>query len=265
MAKKSTGERLETFIHNETTVEHLHRYAVACDLAKNKVVADIACGEGYGSYLLSKIAVSVTGIDIDPNTIETATEKYKKANLNFLKGDVNAIPLKDQSIDLLVSFETLEHVSDHELLLKEFKRILKPEGVLVLSTPDRKYYSDIPKFNNPNHVRELYAQDFYNLMSANFKSIMFLKQNAFFSSIIVNEQNSDQIQFYEGSFEQLASTSLIPLYQICIASQAQIPSVPTSIFSGKKTWDKALKERMNKSFSYRLGNLLLWPLKKMFG
>jgi 2-polyprenyl-3-methyl-5-hydroxy-6-metoxy-1,4-benzoquinol methylase len=265
MGKKSTGERLETFVQNETTIEHLHRYAIACDLAKNKIVADIACGEGYGSFLLSEVAASVTGIDINTIAIEKAKRKYINSNLNYLNGNVNSIPVKDHSIDLIVSFETLEHVPDHEGMIREFKRVLKQDGILMISTPDKKHYSDIPNYKNPHHIKELYVQEFYDLMNTNFKKTFFLKQNSFFSSVIVNEESTGQIQFYEGSFDQLTSISFNPLYHICIASDASVYQLPSSIFSSKKTWGEAFRQRLNKSLSYRLGNFLLWPLKKIFG
>lgn len=264
MKRKNTGERLETFVHNETTLEHLHRYALACDLAKNKVVADIACGEGYGSYLLSKTAENTSGIDVDTNTIEKAKKKYKHSKLNFLKGDIASIPLDDHSIDLVVSFETLEHVSNHEQVIKEFKRILKREGILIISTPDKKNYSDIPDFKNPHHVKELHEQEFFDLMNANFKTTSFFQQNSFFSSLIITKGSNEKLQFYEGDFEQVQSANFKPLYHICVASEESIPQLSSSIFSSNKTLDEAFRLKMNKSLSYLIGNFLLWPLKKIF-
>ena len=99
MKKNWTGERWETFVYNETALEHLHRYAVACELSANKNVLDIACGEGYGSRLLALNAASVTGVDIDATTINKAKEKYKAGHLRFITADARATTLPSGSFD----------------------------------------------------------------------------------------------------------------------------------------------------------------------
>ena len=85
--KKWTGERLETFIYNRIAIEHLHRYAIASNHIKDKVVLDIASGEGYGTSLMSKIASFVYGVDVDEESIFQAKLKYKKENIEFLQGN----------------------------------------------------------------------------------------------------------------------------------------------------------------------------------
>ena len=101
-----TGERLTTSKTNEIAIHHLHRYAIAIDLAKGKDVLDIASGEGYGSNLLANTAKSVTGVDISESVIEFAKKKYTRNNLSFKVGSTSNIPLENDSVDLLVSFET---------------------------------------------------------------------------------------------------------------------------------------------------------------
>lgn len=81
MPSKWTGERMETFVLNDSTLEHLHRYALVMGLVKDMTVLDIACGEGYGTTLLADAAAAVVGIDIDANTIQKAAQKYQKQNL----------------------------------------------------------------------------------------------------------------------------------------------------------------------------------------
>src|SRR5689334_17791465 len=121
MQKKWTGERLETFVFNEAMVEHLHRYAIAAEYVKDKTVLDIACGEGYGSALLSKNATAVTGMDIDLNTITVALRKYAKNNLKFVQGKIEDIPATANTFDVVVSFETLEHSNEHEKIFSEIR------------------------------------------------------------------------------------------------------------------------------------------------
>ena len=113
MKKKWSGERLETFVYGEFVSEHLHRYCLANLYVTDKVVLDIASGEGYGSNLLSSSAKEVIGVDIDQEAVENAKQKYKKSNLNFKTGSADKIPVADNSIDVLVSFETIEHHDKH--------------------------------------------------------------------------------------------------------------------------------------------------------
>src|SRR6476646_3809005 len=99
-----TGERFLPWI-NESTIayEHLHRYAYAATLAKNKRVLDLASGEGYGANMLATAAASVVGVDIDDNAVRHAADKYVRDNLQFLSGSITAAPIRDDhSFDIIV-------------------------------------------------------------------------------------------------------------------------------------------------------------------
>ncbi|RZL59690.1 MAG: class I SAM-dependent methyltransferase, partial [Pedobacter sp.] len=181
--KNWTGERLETYIHNETMVEHLHRYAFALEFVNNKIVLDIASGEGYGSNILSKNAKKVFGVDVDFPTIEAAKSKYKSSNLKFIQGSADKIPLADNLVDVVVSFETIEHHDKHLEMIQEVKRVLKPDGMLIISSPDKRYYTDEPNTKNPFHVKELYENEFKALINSYFNYTLYLKQNFLISSI----------------------------------------------------------------------------------
>lgn len=153
----------------EDFYEHIHRYHFAAQLAEDKIVCDIACGDGYGSMLLSQHASHVSSVDIDAKTIELARQKYgSQNNLDFFQSDALNTPFADHSFDCIVSFETLEHLYEHELLLNEFKRILKPEGVLMISTPDKDIYSG-DTHHNEFHEKELTKKEFQELMEHKFR------------------------------------------------------------------------------------------------
>ena len=109
MKKKFTGERLETTVVGRIATEHLHRYALSLKYVENKIVLDIACGEGYGSDILSKTAKFVYGVDIDKSTVEFARNKYSNGKIKFSVGSTSDIPLEDNSVDVITSFETIEH------------------------------------------------------------------------------------------------------------------------------------------------------------
>ena len=119
--------------------EHIYRYAFACRHVEGKRVLDIACGEGYGSSALQKAgAANVIGVDISESTCAHAREKYR---LDARQGRAELIPLHDNCVEVVVSFETIEHVPDPGAFLDECVRVLKPGGIIIISTPNKDVYS----------------------------------------------------------------------------------------------------------------------------
>jgi SAM-dependent methyltransferase len=106
----ATGERLMTDNRSHNLAEHLHRYAIALQFAHGRSVLDIASGEGYGSHLLAGRASVVFGVDVAADAVAHAAHKYRRDNLRYLQGSGTSIPLDDHSVDLVVSFETIEHL-----------------------------------------------------------------------------------------------------------------------------------------------------------
>ncbi|MBI3137633.1 MAG: class I SAM-dependent methyltransferase [Sphingobacteriales bacterium] len=268
--RERTGERWEPLAHNETAIEHLHRYALACEFSNGKSVLDIACGEGYGSRLLSHNAASVTGVDIDPATIEIAKEKYGDNKICFLTADAKDTQLPRQSFDLVVSFETLEHLDEHELLMKEFKRVLKPGGLLIISTPDKTEYSEKTGHRNPFHKKELSKEQFESLLQKHFRHYHLFYQKSFQASLIRNQEQY-RYDIYSGDHLQVKKNSIVAgVYMIAIASDLELPGTNNSIFDGQSIFQAALDEqesRFTKAFAYRFGHALLKPakwLKKLF-
>lgn len=228
---KWTGERLVTVIQDGNTIEHLHRYSVAMALVKDKIVLDIASGEGYGTHLLSKNAKTIYGVDIDLDAINHAKAKYNKENLFYLVGHADKIPLEDSCIDVAISFETIEHLENHEGMCLELKRVLKPNGVLMISSPERGIWAD-----NHFHVKELSNNEFKVLLSKHFRNISFYYQKTIMGSIIV-PQNSLSVPFsyHEGNFDTLSAKDQIqnPVFNLCIASDVQIQEIGNSFFDGE--------------------------------
>ncbi|HEV2740897.1 MAG TPA: class I SAM-dependent methyltransferase [Candidatus Elarobacter sp.] len=159
-----TGERYVPEVRGQIYYEHVHRYALAFELARDLDVLDIASGEGYGAAYLAIAARSVVGVDIDAESIRHAASRYTAMNLSFLAGSCTRIPLPDASIDLVVSFETLEHIEEHEQFMREVVRVLRPQGRLVISSPNKLVYSDQGHYHNPFHARELYFDQFRDLL-----------------------------------------------------------------------------------------------------
>jgi 2-polyprenyl-3-methyl-5-hydroxy-6-metoxy-1,4-benzoquinol methylase len=264
MKKNWTGERWETFVHNETALEHLHRYAVACELSANKTVLDMACGEGYGSRLLSVNARAVTGVDIDAATIQLANEKYKAPHLRFITSDARATSLPSGSFELVVSFETLEHLEEQDQFLVEIKRILTPGGRLIISTPDTDQYSVKSGFSNPFHKKELNRKQFETLLHSYFKNVQILTQQTCHSSLI-SQPGQTRFDIYSGNQDQLGKNlEAKGLYLIAIASDEELPEVNNSLFNARSILQSALdaQEKMvRQTLTYRVGHRLLSPFK----
>jgi len=167
MPLESTGERFLPEWGGESELEHMHRYVLSCELVDKMDVLDIASGEGYGSYMLAEKANSVIGVDISQEAITHARANYKQKNLKFLIGSCEEIPLADNTIDVVVSFETIEHHDKHDEMISEIKRVLKPNGTLIISSPDKRNYSEGPGIANPYHIKELYEEEFKLLINNN--------------------------------------------------------------------------------------------------
>lgn len=225
-----TGERMTSSYNSYGSIEHLHRYAIIQSLLNsNMVVADIACGEGYGTNYISNFVNKVIGVDISYDAISHARAKYTKKNIEFLQASAIKVPLEDNSVDLIVSFETIEHLESHYEMLKEFKRILKHEGILVISTPDKSKYS-IGK-QNLYHVKELSYYEFKELLKKYFSNVNFYWQKTVHGSLIYSHDSFDQITLYQGNFNEISYETPMDDYEfiIALACNNSIEQIRTSI------------------------------------
>ena len=173
---KFTGERFVPSESGEIRQEHIHRYAWARDFVAGKRVLDVACGEGYGSRMLAECAATVVGVDVSGDAIEHAKQSYGQANLTFMQGDAAALELPSAAFDVVVSFETIEHLVAQEAMLDGIKRVLAPDGLLIISSPNKKVYSDLAGHHNEFHVKELYFDEFDELLKSRFAHVVYLGQ-----------------------------------------------------------------------------------------
>lgn len=163
-----TGERFVPTCSGEIAYEHWHRYAFARQFAAGRDVLDAACGEGYGTALLATVAERVTGVDIDAKTVEHATAQYgAPGRIRFVEGSCASLPFEDAQFDVVVSFETIEHLpaADQPRMLAEFARVLKRDGIVVISSPNKRLYSDARDYVNEFHLHELYRVDLERLLA----------------------------------------------------------------------------------------------------
>jgi SAM-dependent methyltransferase len=170
-----TGERMVPEASGPQTFwEHVYRYRFAARLVRAKRVLDIACGEGYGTASLVKSgAGSVIGVDVSPAACAHARRKY---GIDARLGDAHAIPVADAAVDVVVSFETIEHVPDPAQFLAECRRVLAPGGTIVISTPNRDVYSERAQ-HNPFHCAEMNRAEFVAAMSVDFRALKIYSQH----------------------------------------------------------------------------------------
>jgi len=163
------GERMVPEIHRPSLMyaEHVTRYLAAADLVRGKRVLDIASGSGYGGHLLARTAASVVGVDLSSDAVAYARAHYPAPNLEFRQGSAERIPLDDASVDVVTTFETIEHVEDYRGFVAEIDRVLAPGGVAVVSTPNDLEFIE----GNHFHLHEFVYDELVELLAERFAHI----------------------------------------------------------------------------------------------
>jgi SAM-dependent methyltransferase len=175
-----TGERI---IPGQVDVdllnEHVARYTFAARLARGKRVLDAGCGAGYGSAELAQAADSVIGVDRAPEAIGFARANYALPNLRFEQASCEALPHPGGSFDLVVAFEVIEHLYNWREFLLEARRVLAPAGQLIISTPNKLYYTESrgPTGANPFHVHEFDFEEFQSELQGVFAHVSMYLEN----------------------------------------------------------------------------------------
>jgi len=222
-----TGERYLPSVEGQIELEHVHRYVIAREIVQGKVVLDIASGEGYGSNFLAEVASRVIGVDISDEAISHSKSKYQRGNLEFRVGSCAAIPLESASVDVVVSFETIEHHVQHEEMMQEIRRVLRPNGVLIISSPDKHEFTEVHNYSTHFHVKELYRDEFELLLKRYFPNVQLYGQRVGYGSNLAPlEQSSGPGGInYVGNLEGLAKKNGVsrPVYFVAVASDHALP------------------------------------------
>jgi GT2 family glycosyltransferase/SAM-dependent methyltransferase len=233
-----TGERFVPTEHGVIRQEHLHRYAWCLPLVEGKDVLDVASGEGYGSAMLASKARSVHGVDISQEAVNHAAERYAALdNLRYLQGSAAAIPLADDSVDVVVSFETIEHLLEQDEMMAEVRRVLRPDGILVMSSPNKEIYSDQAGYHNDYHVKELYLNEFEALLAKYFPAVELSGHRMAVCSTITPLAGAPEQQVFQAladtgeQVEQRVARMPAAVYFVAIAAadRALIPALPASV------------------------------------
>lgn len=226
-------ERLEINNSSKTNIiydEHLVRYQLASQLVAGKTVLDVASGSGYGSHLLAKAgAKEVIGVDIDKAAVAEASKNYTAANLRFVVDSAEELAeIADNSVELVTSFETIEHLPNPEKYLQALHRVLTPNGLALISTPNRLVFGQ----KNPFHIKEFTKEEFLKILTNHFFSVELLEQrNALASFISGNRPGSPLL---------LANQQTAPLYFVALcakqAGETKLSSVASLNTQALEKW-----------------------------
>jgi len=179
---------------------------------------------------MAKLALSVIGVDIDPASVHHAQRRYRASNLEYRIGSCTDIPLENDSVDVVVSFETIEHHDQHETMMQEVRRVLRPGGVIIISSPEKHEYTDVPGTRNPYHVKELYRDEFTALMGTHFRNVAIYGQRVIFGSALFLEGRESRSQTINARTIEHTDGLMRPIYLVAVASDEALPTLPASSF-----------------------------------
>jgi len=234
--------------------EHLVRYQFASKFVNNKKVLDIACGSGYGTKILATAGASeAVGVDCDAETIHRNRALTCSGNLIYREGEAINIPAKDREFDVVVSFETIEHLSatDQDKFVFELARVISDDGLVFVSTPNLTVFGN----KNPYHIKELTRSEFQEILKKYFPFAVILEPGNGIVSFI--RPTGDQ----EIKSVKITSSSE-PLYFVAVCSKREITE---NGFKGEGVGSVSVKayNRLKNNPILRLSNKI-YPLVKFF-
>jgi len=228
-----TGERCVPWSPDVAVVyEHFHRYLWAARALGGARVLDLGSGEGFGAAILAGTAADVVGIDIDEPTVAHSTANYAAPNLSFrVASALDLSSFEPESFDAVVSFEMIEHVDEQVQVMTEIARVLARDGLLIMSTPDRRAYSDATEQKNPYHKKELELEEFVALLRGWYPHVACWGQRIITGSRIDSLEGNSGATSGDAEFflrragdEWVPADASSPLYLIALASKAPLPA-----------------------------------------
>ena len=205
-------------------VEHLSRYTWAAQAAAGRSVLDAGCGTAYGTRLLAAAgARHVTGVDLAAAVLESVAPEMPDT-VTLRAGDLRNLADEDDTYDLVVCFEVIEHFEDPFAVLDELARVLAPSGVLVVSSPNRGVYQE----GNPHHLHEFTPDELHAALSERMRNVGLLRQSNFITSAVLGDGS------FAGGPESLDAVTLHTLrsatpgeetYTVALASDGPLPEV----------------------------------------
>jgi SAM-dependent methyltransferase len=228
-----SGERFVPELHRGTSLEPEHhaRYRWAAPAVAGRAVLDAGCGVGWGTALLAERAAAATGVDISPLAISEARRRHGNA-AEFAEGDLCRLPFADAAFDAVVSFEAIEHVVDVDAAFDEMRRVLRPGGLLVVSSPNRGVYPA----GNPFHVRELTSEELAESLATRFANVVLLRQQTYVATLLGSDAQlelDDPARPVDAAISKLTGgTPGSELYTVALASDGELPALGSFLALG---------------------------------
>jgi ubiquinone/menaquinone biosynthesis C-methylase UbiE len=210
------------------TADHMARYGLAAKRAQGATL-DLGCGVGYGTAVIAAAddrKGPLVAVDISQDALTYGKRTYDKS-IRFVAADAERLPIKDESFDTVVCIEAIEHVASPDGLLREIARVLRPDGLLIISTPNKWMTSPLrahPK--NPYHVREWYPRSFIALVSRYFRKVEVLGQSFHFPGRPI------QVLWYNSKPDVKATLDrfgLLRMIQLILSLSRRVPRASASI------------------------------------
>ena len=231
------GQAVERFVPGTADgelieVEHLARYRWAAQLVEGRTVLDAGCGVGYGTAMLARAgAGEAVGLDLSAEAIE-AGARDALANASFVAGDVHALPFEAGRFDVVVCFEVIEHVEGQDGVIAELARVLAPDGVLAISSPNR----DVYPAGNPHHLHEYAPEELRAALAAHFEHVQLRRQHAWLASAVLDdEQAADASLLMRDDVRVAKDVGRDPgsePYTIALASREPLPATAGAVVLG---------------------------------
>lgn len=175
---KETDILKEYFGSKIVYLEHLSRYNFVKNFIRKKnYVLDLGCRIGDGTYILKDLCKIIVGVDIDKKALDYAKNYYFAENIRYFISDACNLSFKSNSFDVVVSLEVIEHILNQDRFLLEIKRVLKNNGIAIISTPNRDIIKIQGSTSNPTHIKELSFKEFKLILSKYFRNIKFYGQD----------------------------------------------------------------------------------------
>lgn len=224
MTIEATGERFIPEVMGDQLIaaEHVARYALAARLVEGKRVLDGGCGVGWGTaMLLDAGASSASGIDLAPDAVADARQRVPRGH--FVQGDLARLPWDDATFDVVVCFETIEHVARQGQALDELARVLAPDGLLAISSPNPRVYPA----GNPFHLHELTPEELAQAVAMRLPNVSLWSQHSQITSILVSDDNlpADETRAALAHLVTPLTPGSDP-YSVVLAGRGALPKLP---------------------------------------
>lgn len=217
--------------------EHLGRYAWAASLGRGRRVLDAGCGMAYGSAMLAEAdAEEVVGVDRAEPVLEAARERVG-SSVRLEQADLNALPFEDGEFGLVACFEVIEHIEEPLAVLDELRRVLAPDGLLAISSPNRRRSQG----NNPHHLHEFEPEELERELRARWDAVRMLRQHDVVGALIYDPSDTGPGPF-ELEARSTAELGEEEVYTIALCGPEPLPpSSPSIVLTGLFVLDRWIR------------------------